>query len=131
MALREAGIKVENVSQQLIDISEENSTTPKALSEIILTVAKPVQQEPGEPSVQEQSGPFVLPYSGLGRMTLRQYAEKYNADLEKAISILRENEVDIDPDKKLREESSRFGTDPEGIIILLNKSVSGTDESKE
>jgi hypothetical protein len=131
MALRKAGIDIEDVSEQLIDISKRNSTTPKALSEIILTVAKPVHQKPGEESVKEQSGAFVLPYSGLGRMTLRQYAEKYEADLKRALSILRENGMDIDPDKKLREESSRFGTDPEGIIILLNKSASGVDENKE
>jgi hypothetical protein len=131
MALRTAGIDVKSVSEQLIDISERNATTPQALAEIILKAAKPIQQKTGEVSGKDQSSPFPLPYSGLGRMTLRQYAEKYEADLEKALSILRENGMDIDPDKKLRDESSRLGTDPEGIITILNKSVSAIDDKKE
>jgi len=133
-ALREAGIKVEGVSQQLIDIAKNNSTTPKALTEIILTAAKPVQPDAGvaaDPDVREGTGPFVLPHSGLGRMTLRQYAEKYLADLDRALSILRDNGIDLDPDENLREASGRFGTDPEGIIILLNRSVSDTPERRE
>jgi hypothetical protein len=131
IALRNAGIDVMTVSERLIDIAERNSTTPKALTEIILTAAKPISQKSGEDPPSAQSGPFVLPYSGLGRMTLRQYAEKYEADLERMLSILRKNGMDIDPDKKLREESGRFGTDPEGIIIIINKSASGIAENQE
>jgi len=39
--LQEAGISVESVSEKLIDIANANSTSPMALSEIIMTAAKP------------------------------------------------------------------------------------------
>ena len=70
-----------------------------------------------------ESSPFTLPISGLGRMTMRQYAERYDADLDRALGILREEGISIDPDRTLRDESSRFQTDPEGIIELLNESI--------
>lgn len=120
-ALRQAGIEVEDVSQRIIDISERNSTTPKALAEIILTAAKPAPQEADNESAGEQPGSFVVPLSGLGRITLREYAEKYGADLETMLSIFRESGMDVDPDAKLKDESARFGTDPEGLILLLNR----------
>jgi hypothetical protein len=62
-----------------------------------------------------------MPYSGLGRLSLRQYAERYEADLELALAILRERGVDLDPDARLRDEATRLGTDPEGIIAWLNE----------
>ena len=122
VALREAGIEVDNTSQQLIDIASANSTTPQVLAEIILSVARPGQRELDD-SLREQSGPFVMPYSGLGRLTMRQYAERYGADVAAVLSILRDKGIELDPDKRLREEADRFGTDPEGIIHLLNESV--------
>jgi hypothetical protein len=120
-ALRGAGIEVESQSQQLIEIAKANSTTPQALAEIIVSVAKPREPGSGVVEVSTESGPFVKPYSGLGRLTLRQYAEKYGADLELALAILAERGVDLDPDGNLRAEAERLGTDPEGIIVWLNE----------
>jgi hypothetical protein len=120
-ALRDAGIEVEDESQQLIDIAHANSTTPQALAQIVLSVAKPRSAGTEQVPTGEPTGPFAKPYSGLGRLSLRQYAERYEADLELALSILRERGVDIDPDARLRDEATRFGTDPEGIIAWLNE----------
>lgn len=121
VALREAGIEVEEDSQQLIEIARANSTTPQALTEIVLSVAKPRAPDADVVSSPEPSGPFVMPYSGLGRLTLREYTEKYGADLDLALSILRGRGVDIDADARLRDEATRVGTDPEGIILWLNE----------
>jgi hypothetical protein len=120
-ALREAGIEVESESQQLIEIADANSTTPQALAAIIVSVAKPRDPGSGEANAGTDPDPFVKPYSGLGRLTLRQYAERYEADLDLALSILVERGVDLDPDAKLRDEADRLGTDPEGIIVWLNE----------
>ena len=127
-ALREAGIEVESESQQLIDIARANSTTPQALAEIIVSVAKPREPGSGVAEVPTESGPFVKPYSGLGRLTLRQYAERYDADLELAMAILAEQGVDLDPDGNLRDEAERLGTDPEGVIVWLNEGARKRDE---
>jgi hypothetical protein len=128
VALREAGIEVEDESQQLIGIARANSTTPQALAQIVVSVAKPRSAGADEAPSSEPSGPFAMPYSGLGRLSLRQYAEQYEADLELALSILRERGVDLDPDARLRDEATRFGTDPEGIIVWLNEGARARGE---
>jgi len=120
-ALREAGIEVESDSQQLIEIARANSTTPQALAEIIVSVAKPRAPGSQDADAPAESGPFVKPYSGLGRLTLREYAERYQADLDLALAILAERGVDLDPDARIRDEAGRLGTDPEGIIVWLNE----------
>jgi hypothetical protein len=122
-ALRAAGMEVEDESQQLIEIANANSTTPQALAEIVVAVAKPRAPSIDEATAVENQDPFAMPYSGLGRMTLREYADKYNADLDLALSILCGKGIDLDPDKMLRGEASRFNTNPEGIIQLLNEAA--------
>ena len=126
VALRDAGIEVEGPSQPLIEIARANATTPQALAEIVLTVARPLATRPGD-QIQQQTDqePFRLPYSGLGRMTMRQYAVEYGADVELALSILRNEGMDLDPDEKLRGEATRLGTDPEGLLLLLNERGGG------
>lgn len=120
-----AGIHVESLSQPLIEIARANSTTPQTIAEIVLSVATPRSQQ-ADVAKSGESGLFVQPYSGLGRMTMRQYAERYDTDLEQMLSILRGQGLSIDPDRKLREEASRFQTDPEGVIELLNASMHAT-----
>ena len=121
--LREAGIRVESPSQQLIEIAHANSTTPQALAQVVLSVAKPRTADVDLATKNAKSGPFTLPYSGLGRMTMREYAERYDVDLDRTLVILQSQGLSIDPDRTLRDESSRFQTDPEGIIELLNESI--------
>ena len=57
-------------------------------------------------------------------MTMRQYTEKYEVDIERTLSILRSREMELDPDGRLRDEATRLGTDPEGLILLLNGDTS-------
>ena len=123
-ALRESGIDVEDASQQLIDIAEANGTSPMALAEIVLSVAVPREQQPGAEGTRAPAGPFAQPYSGLGRMTMREYAERYDADLDRILGILAEQGMDLDPDQRLRDEADRFEMDPEGIIEVLNRMAS-------
>ena len=125
-APRRAGIEVEGESQRLIEVAQANSTTPQALAEIILTPARPRALEAGETQGGEESVRFVMPRSRLGRMTLRQYAESYRADLGLALSILWREGMDFNPDERLRDEARRFDTDPEGIISLLNARAQAT-----
>jgi hypothetical protein len=118
-ALRAAGIKVDDTSTPLIEIASANSTTPQALAEIVLSVAR--EREVAEEVVAAESVIFPKPYSGLGRMSLREYTEKYDIDLDLALSIANSRGIELDPDAKLRDESRRHGTNPEGLLYLLNK----------
>ncbi len=122
-ALQAAGIEVEGASQRLIDIASANSTTPQALAALVIGVAKPRAPSSDREAIGEGQA-FPVPYSGLGRMTLREYADRYGIDLERALSILRERGIDLDPDKVLRGEAGRFDTDPAGIIRVLNEGAS-------
>ena len=124
-AFRDAGIAADGLDETVIDIADANSTTPQALAQIVVSVARPVEGGSVETATAEVSGPFVQPYSGLGRLTMREYADRYDADLERILAILKERGIDLDPDERLRDEAERLGVDPEGIIDMLNQSVSG------
>jgi len=124
-AFRDAGIAVDGLNETVIDIADANSTTPQVLAQIVVGVARPVEGGSVETATAEVSGPYVQPYSGLGRLTMREYADRYDADLESILAILKERGIDLDPDERLRDEAERLGVDPEGIIDMLNQSVSG------
>jgi len=120
--LRAEGLAVEGLDQRLVDIAETNRTTPQAVAAIVMSVARPL--DPGEaaeariPAVEDVR--FQRPYSGLGRMTLTEYAAEYGYDLAEIQRILLAAGWEVDPDARLRDEASRLGTDPEGIVEALN-----------
>jgi hypothetical protein len=60
------------------------------------------------------------PASGMGRLTLRAYAGDYGYDLEEILSILRSQDPDADGDDRFREVADRLGTDPTGVLEILN-----------
>ena len=62
--------------------------------------------------------------SGLGRMSLRDYCGRYGIDLEYVACLLPER-ISADPDRKLRDLAEELGTDPEGVIGLLNDRAGG------
>jgi hypothetical protein len=122
-ALRAEGLVVAGVDERLIDIARANGTTPQALAGIIRAVGRPIS--PGEAvAALVQGGTdlrFKIPYSGLGRLTLRDYARQYSYDVEEILRILTDEGVEIDPDTRLREEATRLGINPEGIIGIMNR----------
>lgn len=122
VALRREGLAVDGLNQSLLEISEVNGTTPQAVSAIILAVARPMTADEAASALAppRQSPSFQRPYSGLGRMTLREYAEEYRYDLTEILRLLEEAGLLLDPDEILRVEASRLHTDPEGVISVLN-----------
>jgi hypothetical protein len=121
-ALRAKGLGVEGLEQRLVDIADANGTTPQAIAAVVMEVARPLTPQEAAaalvPAVEETR--FQRPYSGLGRLTLAEYASEYGYDLAEIRGILSEAGLEIDPDARLREEATRLGTDPEGIIDVLN-----------
>jgi hypothetical protein len=122
-ALRAEGLAVAGSDERLVDIARANGTTPQALAGIIQGVAQPIS--PGQALAALVPGGtdlrFRIPYSGLGRMTLREYAREYGYDLEEILGILTGGGVEVDPDTRLREEATRLGVDPEGVIEIMNR----------
>ncbi len=134
IALRAAGMVVEDPAQRILEIAEANGTTPQAIAEIVVSVARPATVEEvaaglaggvgmggdtGSGSA-DAAGRFAHPPSGLGRMTLAGYAGEYGYDLEELLSILAGKGMEIDPDAPLREEADRLGMVPSDIIDALN-----------
>jgi len=130
VALRNQGLAVEGLDQSLMEIAESNGTTPQLLSGIILGVAQPMTPVEAALALTSpmEAARFQRPYSGLGRMTLREYSEEYGYDLAEMLRILEEAEFRVDPDEVLREEAIRLKTDPEGIIAALNGEGETVDE---
>jgi hypothetical protein len=118
--LRSAGITVEDGDSVMLDIAQANGTTPQALMDVILRAAKPVESGSAE-SEQPEVVNFPKPFSGLGKMTFRDYAARYEVDLEELLSILEAKGSVVNPDKTFKQEATRLGTDPEGLIDLLNE----------
>ena len=122
--LRSQGMKVEDTNQRLMDIAEANAATPQALAALIMQVARPLTPQEADsaaiPAVAAVR--FQRPYSGLGRMTLEEYAGEYGYELCELQKILLEAGLELDPGVRLRDEATRLGLDPEGLIDVLNGS---------
>ncbi len=121
-ALRAQGLIVESMEQRLVDIAEANGTTPQAISEVVLSVARPLTPEEATVLIQAAGSEarFQRPSPGLGRVTLASYAEQYGYDLAEIQSILASAGYVLDPKARLRDEAARLGTDPLGIFEILN-----------
>ena len=121
-ALRAQGFTVESVDQRLVDIAQANGTPAQAVSDIILSVARPLtsSEAPARGYAATTWVRFQRPTTGLGRLTLASYAEQYGYDLGELRAILAAAGYDVDPDARLRDEAARLGTDPLGIFETLN-----------
>jgi hypothetical protein len=121
-AIRAEGIVVGGTGERLVDIAEANGTTPKAIAALVMSVAREVTPQELAARLQPDPSParFQRPYSGLGRMTLASYAQEYGYSLPELQRILGDAGYALDPEATLRDEASRLGLDPEGIIDVLN-----------
>jgi hypothetical protein len=121
-SIRAEGIVVGGTGERLVDIAEANGTTPKAIAALVMSVAREVTPQELAARLQPDPSParFQRPYSGLGRMTLASYAQEYGYSLPELQRILGDAGYALDPEATLRDEASRLGLDPEGIIDVLN-----------
>jgi len=128
VALSAAGIAVSDSSATLIDIARANGVTPQAIADVVISVGRPVEAGDlpeeevgsGQGAMREAWG-FPHPGSGMGRITLREYSERFALDLEEVLSVLAGKGLEIDPDEQLREAAPRLGTTPVGIFEVLNQ----------
>jgi hypothetical protein len=123
--LRSEGLVVESERQKLIEIAKANDTTPQVLMAIIRKAEEPLPAGEEEPApAKAGEGPFPMPFSGLGRMTLRDYCQKYDLDLRALLALL-PSDLDVSPDRTFRELADDLDTDPEGVIKMLNERAGG------
>jgi hypothetical protein len=145
-ALLASGLAVEGPDQRIIDMADANETTPQAIADIIVAVARPATPEEvaaglagnpgraggrggigatadvsGEEPHAESVGRFAHPGSGMGRMTLREYADAQGHDLDEILAILDEAGIPADANARFRDLATAAGLDPAGIIDVLNR----------
>ncbi len=121
--LREQGLSVEGLRQPILEIAQANDITPQEVAAVVLEVAVAREPEGGEEVLDDPlgDGRYLRPYSGLGRLTMVEYAEEFGHDLTEILRILSSRGLDLDPETKLRDEARRFDLSPEEIIELLNE----------
>lgn len=111
--LRTRGYAVRDEKQRLIDIAQANGTTPQALMSLVLATGRATDAPSGS------DGPdYPRPVSGLGKMSLREYSDKYGVELDALLQALAKEGMKVDPDRALRTEAGRWDMDPESLLDL-------------
>jgi hypothetical protein len=113
--LQAAGIEVPSPDVVLGDLAKSAGTTPRQLYAI-------ATGQSGTPRIgggrgakrQGQSGGY-----GIGRLTLRQYCQQQNVDLEKAVQTLRDRGFRPAPDLTLRDIAVSGGIHPSAMRDVL------------
>ncbi|SDK31927.1 protein of unknown function [Maridesulfovibrio ferrireducens] len=132
-SIKAAGIEIKNPAQSIKEIAHKAGLTPKELHEIILK-DQPNQAaniKSGAPinksGINQNSGNIKGAGmhngagTGLGQMTLEQYCERQNLDLNTALGILREKGAVVDKSTTIRDIAGMLEmTSPRQIGILLH-----------
>jgi hypothetical protein len=113
--LRTAGIEVQSPDVVLGDLAKNAGMTPRQL--YALATGQRSAPRPGGgrgAGRQGQQGGY-----GIGRLTLRQYCQQQNLDLDQAIQKLREKGFKPAPDATLRDIAVSGGVHPSAMRDIL------------
>ncbi|OHB61729.1 MAG: hypothetical protein A2Y76_00110 [Planctomycetes bacterium RBG_13_60_9] len=113
--LRAAGIEVESPDVVLENLARKTDMTPMQLYAIAAGQSG-VPRGGGGRGAGGQGGQGG---SGMGQMTLRQYCEQQNLDLDKAIQKLRERGFKAELDMTIREIAVTGGVHPSAMRDIL------------
>lgn len=111
--LKAAGIVVDDPNIPLVDIARENGMSPQALYEIMLG-----------PEDSRPTGPKVIPESmprGSGRLSLKDFCQQYNRDLDEAVRILKSAGLNINSSSSLRDIAEDNEIEALDVLDLLRK----------
>jgi hypothetical protein len=114
--LRAAGLAVPSPNIALGDLAEQAGLTPMRLYAI--AAGQSVAPRAGGGRGANRLGPQPGGY-GIGRLTLRQYAQQQNLDGQIAVQKLREKGFTATPEMTLREIAGTGGVHPSALRDLL------------
>jgi hypothetical protein len=114
--LQAAGIEVQPLDAVLGDLAKQAGLTPMRLYAVATgqSIAPRAGGGRGANRLGQQQGGY-----GIGRLTLRQYGQRQNVDLEKAVQKLREKGFTATPEMTLREIASTGGIHPSALRDIL------------
>ncbi len=108
--LKEKGINIKNINEKLIDIAEENKTTPQKIYEYL------------QKKLTSEEAKLSTGGTGYGSKTIYTIAEENGISVEQALSILRDNGITAKKDEKLKDIAERVNKTPYEIAEIIAKS---------
>jgi len=113
--LQAAGIEVQSPDVVLGDLAKNAGMTPSQLYAVATGQSDAPRTGGGRgANRQGQQGGY-----GMGRLTLRQYCEQQNLDLQKAVEKLQEKGFKPEPDMTMREIAATGGVHPSAMRDIL------------
>lgn len=108
--LKEAGIRVENARQPILQIAQNNTLTPQQLYEII---------KPAAPTDNGVTQLPEAPFPGFGKQTFTEICTRYNLPQDRLLKSLRDTGLRIVPDDSIKAATQNNGTTPMAIFELI------------
>lgn len=113
--LQAAGIEVQSPDAVLGDLAKKAGMTPRQLYAVATGQSSAPRTGGGRGGDRQgQQGGY-----GIGRLTLRQYCEQQNLDLEKTVQKLREKGFKPEPEMTLREIAATGGVHPSAMRDII------------
>jgi len=124
--LKAAGIEAESGDMVLGKLAEAYNMTPVRLYNIALGQSGPGRGYGGRGGgggqhieSEDGGGHGGGPGRGFGKMTLKQYCEQMNLDVEKAIKKLQDAGIKAGPDATIRSIADSAGAHPSEIRTII------------
>jgi len=109
VVLKEKGIKVENESQTLLQIAQQNDISPKTIYDAI----KPK----GDTATGRSATNTKI--SSMGRRTLKELADMNTINLENSLLFLKKEGFDATQQSRIREAANSLGITPRELFDTL------------
>ena len=125
-SIKKAGLEIESAKESIKSIAAKAGITPKELHEIILKDQPQSDNFKSDKSQSENSAHQTSKQgsssgAGIGRMSLQDYCNKNNLDLNTALVILREKGAVVDKSTPIREIAASLGlSSPREVSAVLN-----------
>ncbi len=107
--LKNNHINITDIDKILLDISKENNISPQDIYTLIAQTKNKIT-EAGLPEIQPD---------GLGRRVLADLCQEYNLVIKRVVSILKQNNIDVDVSQKIKEIASSNNTTPDKLYQII------------
>ncbi|MCA1787596.1 MAG: DUF4405 domain-containing protein [Desulfobacteraceae bacterium] len=107
--LKQAGIRVDNPKQTLLEIARQNKITPQDVYEAM----QPDEMPEPDASLPEN------PPQGLGKQTLSNFCRQFGLDTAGVITALKNREITATPDASIRQIADQHGMEPADVYEII------------
>ncbi len=113
--LQSANIRFTGESQTILEIAKANSTTPKAIYDLM---------NPPAAAGAGEKKPFPdEPFPGMGRIVFQDLCAQYGLRTEIIVQALAARSITADPTKTLKEIAEANGSDPHALFEIIHETA--------